>query len=97
MKKLLCIYPILKVTKSVPRGSYMINSFSDEIDIDSSIFYSVPTSYFVIDKRIPKIIRDLITEADGSLKMNFLTGSSACMRKAIYGAFNFRKNYRRPL
>jgi hypothetical protein len=59
--------------------------FKDDIgDIDSKIFYSVPTSFFVIDSRIPKIIRELITEAEGCLKMNFLTGASACMRKAIY-------------
>jgi hypothetical protein len=62
-------------------------SFKDSIqgkDIDSEIFYSVPTSFFVIDSRIPAIIRELITEAEGSLKMNFLTGASACMRKSIY-------------
>lgn len=53
-------------------------------DIDSHIFYSVPTSFFVLDERVPRIIRELITEAEGCLKMNFLTGSSASMRKAIY-------------
>ena len=56
----------------------------DVVDIDSKIFYSVPTSFFVIDSRIPGIIRELISEAEGCLKMNFLTGASACMRKAIY-------------
>jgi hypothetical protein len=61
-----------------------IRLFKKEIDIDSKIFYSVPTSYFVVDDRIPAIIRELITEAEGCLKMNFLTGASACMRKAIY-------------
>ncbi len=54
------------------------------VDFDSKIFYSVPTSFFVVDKRIPVVIRELIIEAEGSLKMNFLTGASACMRKAIY-------------
>lgn len=58
--------------------------FRNDIDLDSKIFYSVPTSFFVLDERIPRIIRELITEAEGSLKMNFLTGASACMRKAIY-------------
>ena len=59
--------------------------FKSEVkDIDSHIFYSVPTSFFVLDERIPSIIRELITEAEGSLKMNFLTGASACIRKAIY-------------
>ena len=53
-------------------------------DLDSHIFYSVPTSFFVLDDRIPAAIRELITEAEGCLKMNFLTGASACMRKAIY-------------
>jgi hypothetical protein len=57
---------------------------SEVEDIDSKIFYSVPTSFFVIDSRIPKIIRELITESEECLKMNFLTGASACMRKAIY-------------
>src|SRR3972149_1638832 len=54
------------------------------IDFDSVIFYSVPTSFFVLDERIPAVIRELITEAEGCIKMNFLTGASACMRKAIY-------------
>lgn len=58
--------------------------FNNVEDIDSKIFYSVPTSFFVIDSRIPSTIRELITEAEGCLKMNFLTGASACMRKAIY-------------
>jgi hypothetical protein len=65
-----------------PNTSY--TRFRHNIDIDSAIFYSVPTSFFVIDKRIPKIIRELITEAEGCIKMNFLTGASACTRKAIY-------------
>lgn len=58
--------------------------FKDEADIDSQIFYSVPTSFFVIDERIPAVIRELITEAEGCVKMNYLTGASACARKAIY-------------
>jgi len=66
-----------------PMTKYTFHFF-EEIDIDSKIFYSVPTSFFVIDSRIPRIIRELITEAEGCLNMNFLTGASACMRKAIY-------------
>ena len=59
--------------------------FSKDIDdIDKNIFYSVPTSFFVMDDRIPSPIRELITESEGCLKMNFLTGASACMRKAVY-------------
>jgi len=61
-----------------------LEPFRNDIDIDSQIFYSVPTSFFVIDRRIPGIVRELIAEAEGCLKMNYLTGASACMRKAIY-------------
>jgi len=58
--------------------------FLPDIDIDSEIFFSQPTSFFVVDRRIKGILRELITEAEGCLKMNYLTGASACMRKAIY-------------
>lgn len=60
------------------------NEFANGIDIDAMIFHSIPTSFFVLDERIPVVIRELISEAEGSLKMNFLTGASACARKAIY-------------
>jgi hypothetical protein len=65
-----------------PRGSPM--QLRSNIDLDAEIFYSVPTSFFVLDNRINQVLRDLITEAEGCLKMNFLTGASACTRKAIY-------------
>jgi hypothetical protein len=59
--------------------------FNDEIeDLDSKFFYQVPTSFFVIDSRVPRELRDLLTEAEGCLKGNFLTGASACARKLIY-------------
>lgn len=58
--------------------------FKENIELDSCIFYSVPTSFFVIDNRVKRIIRELVAEAEGCLKMNYLTGASACMRKAIY-------------
>jgi transcription elongation factor Elf1 len=61
-----------------------VNLFKTDIDLDAAIFYSVPTSFFALDGRIPAVIRELIAEADGCLKMNFLTGASACARKAIY-------------
>jgi len=69
--------------KNIVETSYNITEFNVD-DIDSNLFYSVPTSFFVIDSRIPAIIRELITEADGCQKMNYLTGASACARKAIY-------------
>lgn len=64
--------------------SYNSPRFPGNINLDSQFFYSIPTSFFIVDSRIPKIIRELITEAEGSVKMNFLTGASACTRKAIY-------------
>lgn len=51
---------------------------------DGLFFYHQPTSFFTIDPRIYIIIRELITEAEGCQKMNYLTGASACLRKAIY-------------
>jgi hypothetical protein len=54
------------------------------LELDAEIFYSVPTSYFTVDSRIPAEIRELISEAEGCVKMNYLTGASACTRKAIY-------------
>ena len=53
-------------------------------DIDDLIFFSQPTSFFVLDARIHAVIRELIAEAEGCLKMNYLTGASACTRKSIY-------------
>lgn len=55
-----------------------------EEDLDSKFFYSVPTSFFALDKRIPKILRLIFIEAEGCLKSNYLTGASACVRKIIY-------------
>lgn len=69
--------------KPTPLGYYNPR-FRNDIDIDSHIFYSVPTSFFVLDDRIPHLLRELISESEGCIKMNFLTGASACMRKAIY-------------
>lgn len=65
--------------------------FKKAIDIDTVIFYSVPTSFFVIDSRVPRILRELITEAEGCLKMNYLTGASACTRKSIYELLHLEK------
>jgi len=58
--------------------------FCSEFDLDAQIFHSIPTSFFVQDERMPRLLRELVTEAEGCLKMNFLTGASACVRKAIY-------------
>ena len=53
-------------------------------NVDDLFFFSVPTSFFTLDSRIPRVLRDLVTEADGCLKSNFLTGASACVRKVVY-------------
>ena len=58
--------------------------FEKNQEFDDLFFYSVPTSFFVLDKRIPKILRELITEAEECLKSNLLTGASSCTRKVIY-------------
>ena len=60
-------------------------------ELDNKFFYSVPTSFFSLDKRIPRPLRELITEAEGCLKSNFLTGASACARKIIYELANLQK------
>ncbi len=51
---------------------------------DETIIMSIPTSFFTIDKRIPKKLRDLVNEAEKCIQNNCLTGASACVRKAIY-------------
>lgn len=83
----------LKTTVTTYGSRQPVNPYVFEkgADIDSKLFYSVPTSFFVLDDRIPAEIRELITEAEGCLKMNFLTGASACMRKAIYELLIFEK------
>ena len=60
-------------------------------DIDDLVFYSIPTSFFTIDSRIPKALRELFTEAEGCLKSNFLTGASACIRKIVYELSSLEK------
>lgn len=52
--------------------------------LNQVFFYSVPTSFFVMDERVPRILRELLTESEGCLKSNFLTGASACARKIVY-------------
>jgi len=70
--------------QNLQAGAYGFARFREDVDLDSAFFYSVPTSFFVVDRRIPRVLRELITEAEGCAKMNYLTGASACTRKAIY-------------
>jgi len=67
------------------------NRFSKNLDIDSELFFSQPTSYFVLDNRIPEKVRELVYEAENSRKSNYLVGASACLRKAIYELLEHEK------
>ena len=67
---------------SFQRGEFCAPDLED--GIDHLLFFSVPTSFFVLDSRVPRVLRELLTEAEGSLKSNFLTGASACARKIVY-------------
>jgi hypothetical protein len=60
------------------------NAECDPTQLDSYVFFHQPTSLFTIDDRIHSELRELISEAENCLKMNFLVGASACLRKAIY-------------
>lgn len=86
---------ILVSQKSASR--YYIFNIEKGAKLDDKFFYSVPTSFFSLDQRIPKILRELMTEAEGCLKSNFLTGASACARKMVYELANLEgaegKNY----
>lgn len=70
-------------------------SFPQEVDAGQALaeafFYSVPTSFFVLDERVPRVLRELLTEAEGCLKSNFLTGASACARKIVYELASIEK------
>lgn len=58
--------------------------WSPDVDQDAIFFYSVPRSFHVMDTRIPRELRELLDEAAGCQKSNFLTGASACARKLVY-------------
>src|SRR5260370_6322556 len=70
-------------------GDY--DSDSNVQDIDSNFFYSVPTSFFVLDSRIPRVLRELMSESESCLKGNLLTGASACARKIVYELATLQK------
>lgn len=71
---------------------YYESIFADGIDIDAALFFSQPTSYFVLDGFIPEKVRVLIYEAENSRKSNYLVGASACLRKAIYELLEHEKS-----
>lgn len=65
--------------------------FAKDIDIDSKLFFSQPSSFFVLDDRIPREIRELMFESEKARQANLLVGASACLRKAIYELLVYAK------
>jgi hypothetical protein len=63
---------------------FQFAAIPEDARLDDFFFYSVPTSLFSIDVNVPREVRELLSEAEGCLKSNFLTGASACGRKIIY-------------
>jgi len=76
-------YTEIKLSQIYNTNKYRFK-IPDGAELDDLFFYSVPTSLFAVDDRIPAILRQLLTEAEGCLKSNFLTGASACARKLVY-------------
>ena len=77
---------LVDISNQIRRKGYRFSLGDDlkDTSLDNLFFYSVPTSFFTLDERVPRILRELLTEAEGCLKGNFLTGASACARKIIY-------------
>ena len=71
-------------TKSGPKMTKGITTKWDK-DIDDLFFFHHPASPLSSHKDIPKQISNSIDEAIKCSKMGFLTGGSACIRKALYG------------
>src|SRR5262245_66439146 len=43
--------------------------------------------FLTMERLVPEAVRQLVEEADGCLNMNFATGGSACIRRAIRKTF----------
>src|SRR3989304_584372 len=46
-------------------GTYYGLELREGQELDNVFFYSVPTSFFVMDSRIPRVLRELVSEAEG--------------------------------
>jgi hypothetical protein len=57
---------------------------ADAFEIDER---TATPRFLTMDRRVPDAIRTLVEEADGCLNMNFATGGSACIRRAIRKTF----------
>lgn len=67
-----------------------VEGFEEE-SLDNYFFYHQPTSFFTVNELIPKKIRELVSEADGCRKMDYLVGASGALRKAIYELLLYQK------
>lgn len=69
-----------------PKGEIKVdkNFYNNGTILDEYFFYHHPSSPFSVDPEVPSEIRNLIDEADGCRKQNFLVGASGALRKAIY-------------
>ncbi len=72
----------LKTTFKLGREDKTI--YVSDLELDKLFFLQQPTTFFTLDNRINEKIRKLVSEAEGSAKMNYLVGASGCLRKAIY-------------
>lgn len=60
------------------------NKDETQCELDDVFFFNQPTSFFTLDSRIPDDIRKPLSEAEGCLHSNFLTGASGALRKSIF-------------
>jgi hypothetical protein len=56
----------------------------DEENIDDFFFFHQPSSDIVLDENIPENIKEALSQADSSQRMNLTIGASAALRKAIF-------------
>ncbi|HOW36297.1 MAG TPA: hypothetical protein PL155_07780 [Candidatus Omnitrophota bacterium] len=73
-----------KIIQGENQSFKILKNGVEVMELDEVFFYHQPTSFFTIDNRIPEIIRNLLSEAEGCRKMDYLVGASGCLRKAIY-------------
>jgi hypothetical protein len=87
------VTPPLRISykpRTTPGGGHIeeltpiLNEDKKPKELDDCFFYHQPTSFFTVDERIPLSIREPLSEGENCRKNNFLTGASACLRKAIY-------------
>lgn len=48
-------------------------------------------AFLTVEGRVPSILRDLLVEADGCAKNNYLTGGTACAQRAIQALLTIEK------